>query len=108
MLLHWYWQILQTTTSDQETFPSVQDGQLDHNVGRMRYQTMDLLIKMSRLLQHKKLGTTFLVVNFHHVCLVPYFTRSTAPCSAARIAACFGSDVSGSNASALCLARQSL
>lgn len=36
----------------------------------MRYQTMDLLIKMSRLLQHKKLGTTFLVVNFHHVCLV--------------------------------------
>lgn len=46
-----------------------QDGQLDHNIGRMRYQTMDLLIKMSRLLQHKKLGTTFLVVNFHHVCL---------------------------------------
>jgi hypothetical protein len=36
----------------------------------MRYQTMDLLIKLSRLLQHKKLGTTFLVVNFHHVCMV--------------------------------------
>ena len=31
---------------------------------------MDLLIKMSRLLQHKKLGTTFLVLNFHHVALV--------------------------------------
>lgn len=49
---------------------AVQDGQLDHNIGRMRYQTMDLLIKMSRLLQHKKLGTTFLVVNFHLVCMV--------------------------------------
>jgi len=68
-------QILQTTTSDEETIPTVQDGQLDHNVGRMRYQTMDLLIKMSRLLQHKKLGTTFLVVNFHHVCLVPFFPQ---------------------------------
>ena len=51
----------------------LQDGQLDQNIGRMRYQTMDLLIKMSRLLQHKKLGTTFLVVNFHHVCMVRCF-----------------------------------
>ncbi len=36
----------------------------------MRYQTMDLLIKMSRLLQHKKAATTFLVINFAHVTLV--------------------------------------
>jgi hypothetical protein len=57
----------------------LQDGQLDQNIGRMRYQTMDLLIKMSRLLQHKKLGTTFLVVNFHHVCMV---RRCRAPAAA--------------------------
>ena len=45
----------------------MQDGQLDHNIGRMRYMTMDLLIKLSRSFQQKRLATVFLVINLNHV-----------------------------------------
>ena len=46
---------------------AAQDGQLDHNIGRMRYVTMDLLIKLSRTFQQKRLAIIFLVVNLNHV-----------------------------------------
>lgn len=48
----------------------VQDGQLDHNVGRMRYLTMELLLRVSRSFKNQKLPLTFLTLNFRHVCLV--------------------------------------
>lgn len=46
---------------------AAQDGQLEHNIGRMRYVTMDLLIKLSRSFQQKRLAVIFLVVNLNHV-----------------------------------------
>ena len=48
----------------------VQDGQLDHNLDRMRYACMDLLMQLPRSFKTKKLGTTFLINNFNHVAVV--------------------------------------
>ena len=48
----------------------VQDGQLDHNLDRMRYACMDLLMQLPRTFKTKKLGTIFLINNFNHVAMV--------------------------------------
>ncbi|DBA84296.1 TPA: hypothetical protein ACH3X2_006350 [Trebouxia sp. C0005] len=47
-----------------------QDGQLDHNLDRMRYACMDLLMQLPRTFKTKKLGTIFLINNFNHVAMV--------------------------------------
>ena len=44
-----------------------QDGQLDHNIERMRYAATDLLIKLSRLFGRRRQGVIFLVINFNHI-----------------------------------------
>ena len=48
----------------------MQDGQLDHNLDRMRYACMDLLMQLPRTFKTKKLGTIFLINNFNHVAVV--------------------------------------
>ena len=53
-----------------ETLLVVQDGQLDHNLDRMRYACMDLLMQLPRTFKTKKLGTIFLINNFNHVAMV--------------------------------------
>ena len=55
---------------------AAQDGQLDHNLDRMRYACMDLLMQLPRAFKTKKLGTVFLTNNFNHVAVV----RCGPPC----------------------------
>ena len=49
-----------------------QDGQLGHSLGRMRYEVMDQLIGLSRVLEarRKRQGTIFLTINFNHIVMV--------------------------------------
>ncbi|KAK9819744.1 hypothetical protein WJX72_001832 [[Myrmecia] bisecta] len=60
----------QLTASLLQLNADYQDGQLDHNIDRMRYAAMDLLLKLSRTFSKKKLGTIFLIINFTHVVTV--------------------------------------
>ena len=49
-----------------------QDGQLGHSLGRMRYEVMEQLIGLSRVLEarRKRQGTIFLTINFNHIVMV--------------------------------------
>ena len=51
---------------------SYQDGQLGHSLGRMRYEVMEQLIGLSRVLEarRKRQGTIFLTINFNHIVMV--------------------------------------
>ena len=44
-----------------------QDGQMDHNIDRLRFAAMDLLLRLSRRFPKKRMSTIFLVNNFHHI-----------------------------------------
>ena len=58
----------------------MQDGQLDHNLGRMRYEVMEQLIGLSRVLEarRKRHGTIFLTINFNHIVMVFALPRDLA------------------------------
>ena len=57
---------------------AAQDGQLDHNLDRMRYACMDLLMQLPRTFKTKKLGTIFLINNFNHVAMVSALLLSSS------------------------------
>lgn len=48
-----------------------QDGQMDHNIDRLRFAAMECLLRLSKRYARRRLGTIFLINNFHHVVQVP-------------------------------------
>ena len=40
---------------------------MDHNIDRLRFAAMDLLLRLSRRFPKKRTSTIFLVNNFHHI-----------------------------------------
>ena len=40
---------------------------MDHNIDRLRFAAMDLLLRLSRRFPKKRMSTIFLVNNFHHI-----------------------------------------
>ncbi|CAL5229904.1 g13324 [Coccomyxa viridis] len=44
-----------------------QDGQMDHNIDRLRYAALELLIRLSKRFGRKRTSTIFLVNNLHHI-----------------------------------------
>ena len=58
-------------TFASETSGLVQDGQMDHNIDRLRYAARELLIRLSKRFPRKRASTIFLVNNLHHIVQVP-------------------------------------
>ena len=46
---------------------AAQDGQMDHNIDRLRYAALELLIRLSKRFPRKRASTIFLVNNLHHI-----------------------------------------
>ena len=44
-----------------------QDGQMDHNIDRLRFAALELLIRLSKRFPRKRASTIFLVNNLHHI-----------------------------------------
>ncbi|KAK9908133.1 hypothetical protein WJX75_003087 [Coccomyxa subellipsoidea] len=44
-----------------------QDGQMDHNIDRLRFAAMEVLLRLSKRFARRRLGTIFLITNFHHI-----------------------------------------
>ena len=49
----------------------LQDGQMDHNIDRLRFAAMEVLLRLSKRFARRRLGTIFLITNFHHIVQVP-------------------------------------
>ena len=67
-----------------------QDGQLDHNIDRLRFAAMELLLRLSRRFPNKRAATIFMVNNFHHIVQarpvhLGACTLDTIPCHAAAL-----------------------
>ena len=45
---------------------------MDHNIDRLRFAAMEVLLRLSKRFARKRLGTIFLITNFHHIVQVPY------------------------------------
>ena len=48
----------------------LQEGQLDHNIDRMRYTMMDLLTRLGKAFRSRRASTVFSINNFNHVVTV--------------------------------------
>ena len=44
---------------------------MDHNIDRLRYAALELLLRLSRRIPRKRASTIFLVNNLHHIVQVP-------------------------------------
>ena len=55
------------TTSLLSLNADYQDGQMDHNIDRLRYAALELLLRLSRRFPRQRPATIFLVNNFHHI-----------------------------------------
>jgi hypothetical protein len=49
---------------------------MDHNIDRMRFAAMEVLLRLSKRFPRKRLGTIFLINNFHHVVQVKLSVHS--------------------------------
>jgi len=64
----------------QRDVTTPQDGQMDHNIDRLRYAALELLIRLSKRFPKKRASTIFLVNNLHHIVQVapckPLYTKN--------------------------------
>ena len=44
---------------------------MDHNIDRLRFAALELLLRLSRRIPRKRASTIFLVNNLHHIVQVP-------------------------------------
>lgn len=45
---------------------------MDHNIDRLRFAAMEVLLRLSKRFPRKRFGTIFLITNFHHIVQVPH------------------------------------
>ncbi len=58
---------------------------MDHNIDRLRYAALELLIRLSKRFGRKRASTIFLVNNLHHI--VQVAPAHSDPCKAPRTCA---------------------
>ncbi len=49
---------------------------MDHNIDRLRFAALELLLRLSRRIPRKRASTIFLVNNLHHIVQVPSSPQS--------------------------------
>ena len=64
---------------------ALQEGQLDHNIDRMRYTMMDLLTRLGKAFRSRRASTVFSINNFNHVVTV---SLTQCSCVARQSSAC--------------------
>jgi hypothetical protein len=55
------------TTSLLSLNADYQDGQMDHNIDRLRFGALELLRRLARRFPRQRAATIFLVNNFYHI-----------------------------------------
>ena len=63
-------QVLSCIAGVKQPLAAVQEGQLDHNIDRMRYTMMDLLTRLGKAFRSRRASTVFSINNFNHVVTV--------------------------------------